>query len=351
VVAAQNAARNHRNFYVSTEHLLLGLLADRDDRPVRALESLDLDVDSVRRQVEQAIKPGQQQPSGPVSLTPRALTVIELAGQEAALAGQDEVDSSHILLGLIREGQGVAAQVLIAGGAGLVPTRRAVQTGSARPWKVAPSPAPPPSPRPAAPARISAAVRASSRDLTQAARNGDLAPAIGRGREIGDLMRVLSQYFAKNPVLVCESPEDRWTVVSGLAHQIAVDQVPDPLRGQRVLAVNVEMLLKQLAAAPLDEVTVPAVVAEIRALGDVIFCVDDLGTLMVDSHSGPPTVLKALLADDGIKLIGETVRRGKGHSGDVSFEQFEPIQVPEPATLYDIAELNLKFEGARYFEV
>ncbi|HET7017774.1 MAG TPA: Clp protease N-terminal domain-containing protein [Streptosporangiaceae bacterium] len=343
VVAAQEEARNHKNFYVGTEHLLLGLLGDRDDPAARTLEALDIGIDDVRQRVEGSIKPGVQTPSGPIPLTPRAETVLQLAVQEAQLSGQDEVDAVDILLGLIREGTGVAAQVLIDCGAELVIARRAV--ASVTPWQAGP---------PGLAAEIAKAVRDHSRDLTEAARNGELGPVIGRRREVGRLVEMLSQYFARNPVLVYGPEADQRTVVAGLAMRIVSgNQVPVALEGKRVLAVDVEQLAQELPAGP-PEAVIPATVAEITRLGDIVFCTDSLTVLTAESageNASPAAILKALLGTDEIKVIGVTTRRQGESPENVAFEKFEPIEIPEPVTLYDIGELKLALENARHFEV
>jgi ATP-dependent Clp protease ATP-binding subunit ClpC len=336
VVAAQGEARNLKNFYVGTEHLLLGLLGDRGGPAARTLEALDIGVDDVRQRVQDAIKPGVQTPSGPIPLTPRAETVLQLAVQEAQLSGHDEVDTGDILLGLIREGTGVAAQVLIDCGAELVIARRAVGARS-----------------PSLAVEAAQAVRDHSLDLTEAARNGELDPVIGLRREVDGLVQMLSQYFARNPVLVYGPDADQRTVVAGLAMRIvAGNQVPDALEGKRVLAVQVEQLAQELPAGPPDEV-IPAAVAEITKLGDIVFCTDSLTVLTAertDENAGPAAILRALLATDEIKVIGVTSRSADESSEKVTFEKFEPIEIPEPVTMYDIGELKLALENARYFE-
>ena len=133
MVAAQEEARNRKNFFVGTEHVLLALLSDRGGPAARTLEAMDVGVDDVRQRVQDSIKPGLRTPSGPIPLTPRVETVLQLAVQEAQLSGQAQVDATDILLGLIREGTGMAAQVLIGCGAELVTARRAVGPG-ARAW-------------------------------------------------------------------------------------------------------------------------------------------------------------------------------------------------------------------------
>jgi ATP-dependent Clp protease ATP-binding subunit ClpC len=331
VAAAEEQARNRRNFFVGTEHVLLGLLSDRGSPAARALEAMDVGVDDVRQRVEDSIKPGLRTPSGPIPLTPRVETVLQLAVQEAQLSGRAQVDAADILLGLIREGTGVAAQVLIGCGAELVVARRAAGTSG-----------------PGLAAEITRVVRDNSRDLIEAARNGELGPVIGRDNEVTRLVEMLSQYFAPNPVLIDqETAQDHWNVVSGLAMRIAAGhRVPDELEGKRVLAVNLEELAGQLPAGPPDEVR-RAVAAEIRRLGDIVFCTNSLPVLTGESAA----ILKYLLATDEIKLIGITARRPGESSQDVTFERFEPIDIPEPGTLCDIGELKLAFENARYFEI
>ncbi len=343
VVAAQDQARIHRQFYVGTEHLLLGLLGDRDGPGAKTLEALDVGIDDVRQRVEDSIKPGQQVPTGPIPLTPRAETVMQLAVQEAKLSGHDEVDAVDILLGLIREGSGVAAQVLIGCGAELALARRAAASMSH--WQAGSS---------SLAAEIAAAVGDCSHDLTEAARKGGLGPVIGRDREIGQLADLLSQYFARNPVLVCDSVQDAGTVLAGLAMRIAADEhVPEELRRQRIIEVHLEDLAEHLPDGPAEEV-VSTAVAEISDRGEIVVCTDPLRLLMGEASQRPAratAIFKALLAQDAVKLIAVATLDRDESRGNVTFEGFERIEVTEPVTLHDIGELKLALDAARYFEV
>ena len=321
MLMATQEAKKHANACVDTEHLLLGLLNDRDSAAVRVLESLDIGVEAVRLQVEQTIRRGQQSPAGTIPLTPRAQTVLELARQEAAQSGSQLVDSVHVLLGLIREGEGVAARVLAGHGADLAQTRRAALDGP----------------------EIRAAVRASFRDLTEAATNDDLGLVIGRDREAGRLIRVLSQYFAGSPVLIYEAGADRLSVVARLAQRIAAGDVPVPLQGKRLAAVDLVALAERLPPVPSEQV-INVVMAEVGRLADLLFCTDDLHVLTGTSGARNPSaaaIFKALLADGKIKLIGVMVQAGSNESPEMTIlEKFELIRVSEPITSYDIGMLK-----------
>jgi ATP-dependent Clp protease ATP-binding subunit ClpC len=320
VLKATREAASHGHSYVGTEHLLLALLADRDSAAVLVLETLGIDVEAVRGQVERIIGSSRQSSSGMIPHHPRTEAVLELARQEAARAGE-QVNGVHILLGLIQEGQGAAARVLAEHGADLMRTRRAMGD------------------RPV----IQAAVLASFRDLTEAARNDELGLVIGRDREVGRLIRVLSQYFAGSPVLIYEAGADRLSVVARLAQRIAAGDVPVSLQGKRLAAVGLVALAERLPAALSEQVTA-MVVAQLGRHADLLFCTDDLRVLTRTSGAGNPSaaaIFKALLADGKMKLIGVMVQAGANESPETTIlEKFELIRVSEPITSYDIGMLK-----------
>src|SRR5262245_23165971 len=203
VVLAQEEARMLNHNYIGTEHILLGLIHEGEGVAAKALESLGISLEAVRQQVEEIIGQGQQAPSGHIPFTPRAKKVLELSLREALQLGHNYIGTEHILLGLIREGEGVAAQVLVKLGADLNRLRQQViqllcgsqGKGRGAAGAGATGEAAPPT---------SLVLDQFGRNLTQAAREGKLDPVIGREKEIERVMQVLSRRTKNNPVLIGE---------------------------------------------------------------------------------------------------------------------------------------------------
>ncbi len=220
VVLAQEEARMLNHNYIGTEHILLGLIHEGEGVAAKALESLGISLEGVRQQVEEIIGQGQQAPSGHIPFTPRAKKVLELSLREALQLGHNYIGTEHILLGLIREGEGVAAQVLVKLGADLNRVRQQViqllsgyqgkepAAAGAAPGEAAPS--------------TSLVLDQFGRNLTQAAREGKLDPVIGRQKEIERVMQVLSRRTKNNPVLIGEPGVGKTAVVEGLAQHIVI---------------------------------------------------------------------------------------------------------------------------------
>src|ERR687885_2390874 len=242
VVLAQEEARMLNHNYIGTEHILLGLIHEGEGVAAKALESLGISLEGVRQQVEEIIGQGQQAPSGHIPFTPRAKKVLELSLREALQLGHNYIGTEHILLGLIREGEGVAAQVLVKLGADLNRVRQQViqllsgyqgkepaAAGSGVTGEGAPS--------------TSLVLDQFGRNLTQGARESKLDPVIGREKEIERLMQVLSRRTKNNPVLIGEPGVGKTAVVHGLAQAIIKGEVPETLKDKQLYTLDLGSLV------------------------------------------------------------------------------------------------------------
>src|SRR5258707_12652031 len=243
VVLAQEEARMLNHNYIGTEHILLGLISEGEGVAAKALESLGISLEAVRQQVEEIIGTGSSSPQGHIPFTPRAKKVLELSLREALQLGHNYIGTEHILLGLIREGEGVAAQVLQKLGADLSRVRQQViqlLSGYAGAKEGAPQGG---GQRGESAQGGSLVLDQFGRNLTQLARDKKLDPGIGRGKEIERVMQVLSRRTKNNPVLIGEPGVGKTAIVEGLASDIVDNDVPETLVGKQLYTLDLGALV------------------------------------------------------------------------------------------------------------
>ncbi len=342
VVLAQEEARMLNHNYIGTEHILLGLIHEGEGVAAKALESLGISLDAVRQQVEEIIGQGQQAPSGHIPFTPRAKKVLELSLREALQLGHNYIGTEHILLGLIREGEGVAAQVLVKLGADLNKVRQQVIQllngyQSKEPAGTAAEATP----------STSLVLDQFGRNLTQAAREGKLDPVIGREKEIERLMQVLSRRTKNNPVLIGEPGVGKTAVVEGLAQAIVKGEVPETLKDKHLYTLDLGSLVAGSRYRGDFEERLKKVLKEIRTRGDIIMFIDEIHTLVgagaAEGAIDAASILKPMLARGELQTIGATTldEYRKYLEKDAALERrFQPVQVGEPTVAHTIEILK-----------
>jgi ATP-dependent Clp protease ATP-binding subunit ClpC len=333
VIYAQEEARRMGHNFVGTEHLLLGLIREANSLPAKVLQSLGLDLETVRAEVLKATGRGPAiGPNEEVAFTPRAKKVVlELAGEEARALGHNFIGPEHLLLGLIREGEGVAAQVLLAAGADLNKVRHQLvhmagnQGGNQAPAE--------------AQAVNTPTLDLYGRDLTQSARDGKLDPVIGREKEIERVIQILSRRTKNNPVLIGEPGVGKTAVVEGLAQRIVEGQVPEILKDRRVVALDLGAMLAGSKYRGEFEDRLKRAMNEIREAKNVILFIDEMHTIVgagaAEGAIDAANILKPALARGELQAIGATTldEYRKYIERDAALERrFQPIMVDEPST-------------------
>src|SRR3954465_11708785 len=344
VVLAQEEARMLSHNYIGTEHILLGLIHEGEGVAAKALESLDISLEAVRGQVEDIIGQGQQAPSGHIPFTPRAKKVLELSLREALQLGHNYIGTEHILLGLVREGEGVAAQVLVKLGADLNRVRQQViqlLSGYQGKEQVAGGG------NDQAPDKGSQILDQFGRNLTQAARDNKLDPVIGREKEIERVMQILSRRSKNNPVLIGEPGVGKTAVVEGLAQAIVKGDVPETLKDKQLYSLDLGSLIAGSRYRGDFEERLKKVTKEIRTRGDIIVFIDEIHTLVgagaAEGAIDAASILKPLLARGELQTIGATTldEYRKHFEKDAALERrFQPVQVHEPSLPHAIEILK-----------
>jgi len=317
VVLAQEEARLLNHNYIGTEHILLGLIHEGEGVAAKALESLNISLEAVRSQVEEIIGQGGSSPSGHIPFTPRAKKVLELSLREALQLGHNYIGTEHILLGLIREGEGVAAQVLVKLGADLSRVRQQViqllsgYTGPAGGEQKGGGATSSSSSGPAESGQQGSLVLDQfGRNLTQLAREKKLDPVIGRVRELERVMQVLSRRTKNNPVLIGEPGVGKTAIVEGLAQKIVNHDIPETLAGKQLYTLDLGALVAGSRYRGDFEERLKKVLKEIRTRGDIILFIDEIHTLVgagaAEGAIDAASILKPMLARGELQTIGAT---------------------------------------------
>jgi ATP-dependent Clp protease ATP-binding subunit ClpC len=342
VVLAQEEARMLNHNYIGTEHILLGLIHEGEGVAAKALESMNISLEAVRQQVEEIIGQGQAAPTGHIPFTPRAKKVLELSLREALQLGHNYIGTEHILLGLIREGEGVAAQVLQKLGADLNRVRQSViqllsgYTGGKGEQT-------PGGGSGEGQGQGSMVLDQFGRNLTQLARDLKLDPVIGREKEIERVMQVLSRRTKNNPVLIGEPGVGKTAVVEGLSQAIVKGEVPETLKGKQIYTLDLGALVAGSRYRGDFEERLKKVLKEIKTRGDIVLFIDELHTLVgagaAEGAIDAASILKPMLARGELQTIGATTRDEyrKHLEKDAALERrFQPIEVKEPSVAHTI---------------
>ncbi len=329
IVLAQEEAQRLGNNYIGTEHILLGIISEGESLAAKVLESLGVNLAKVRQEVEAIVGRGGQTVQQEMVFTPRAKRVIELAFEEARQLNHNYIGTEHLLLGLIREGEGVAARVLT--NLGVDPAKVRVQTTS-----LIGAEGQPPAPKGKG---KTPTLDAYGRDLTQLARDGKLDPVIGRNLEIERVIQILSRRTKNNPALIGEPGVGKTAIAEGLAQRVIKGDIPEPLRDKRVITLDLAGLVAGTKYRGEFEERMKRVMDEIRnAAGEIILFIDELHTLVgagaAEGAIDASNIIKPALARGELQCIGATTLNEfrKHIEKDSALERrFQPVMVGEPS--------------------
>jgi ATP-dependent Clp protease ATP-binding subunit ClpC len=328
IVLAQEEAQRLGNNYIGTEHILLGIISEGESLAAKVLESLGVNLAKVRQEVEAIVGRGGQTVQQEMVFTPRAKRVIELAFEEARQLNHNYIGTEHLLLGLIREGEGVAARVLT--NLGVDPAKVRVQTTS-----LLGAEGQPPAPKGKS---KTPTLDAYGRDLTQLARDNKLDPVIGRNNEIERVIQILARRTKNNPALIGEPGVGKTAIAEGLAQRVIKGDIPDQLRDRRVITLDLAGLVAGTKYRGEFEERMKRVMDEIRgAAGEIVLFIDELHTLVgagaAEGAIDASNIIKPALARGELQCIGATTLNEfrKHIEKDAALERrFQPVMVGEP---------------------
>jgi len=327
---AQDEAQRFNHNYIGTEHLLLGLVREGEGVAARVLENMNVELPKVRTAVEFIIGRGDRPVVGEVGLTPRAKRVIELAIDEARRLGHNYIGTEHLLLGLVREGEGIAAGVLESLGVNLDKVRHEVIRVLSQSSSAGPTPE-------AKRASKTPTVDQLGINLTDLARAGKLDPVIGREKEIERVIQILSRRTKNNPALIGEPGVGKTAIAEGLAHRIVAGDVPETLLNKRVLTLDIGSLVAGTKYRGEFEERLKKIIEELRNTNDAVLFIDELHTLVgagaAEGAIDAANILKPPLARGELQCIGATTldEYRKYIERDAALERrFQPVMVEEP---------------------
>jgi ATP-dependent Clp protease ATP-binding subunit ClpC len=338
VVLAQEEARTLKHNYIGTEHILLGLLREEEGLAARVLESLDITVERVRAQVVRIVGSGEEVTSGQIPFTPRAKKVLELALREALSLGHNYIGTEHILLGLVRENEGVAARILLDFDADSEKIRNEVIRMLSGPGGRRQGGSSGPAGGPGEGKKSSKLLDQFGRNLTKLAAEGKLDPVIGRETEIERIMQILSRRTKNNPVLLGEPGVGKTAVVEGLAARITKGEVPELLKGKQIYTLDLAALVAGSKYRGEFEERLKKVMKEITQRGDIVLFIDELHNLVgagaAEGAIDAASILKPALARGELQTIGATTldEYRKYLERDSALERrFQQIKVDQPS--------------------
>jgi len=333
---AQEEAQRFNHNYIGTEHLLLGLVREGDGVAARVLSNMGVQLPKVRSAVEFIIGRGDTMVMGEIGLTPRAKKVIELAVDEARRLNHHYIGTEHLLLGLVREGEGIAAGVLESLGVNLEKVRAQVMQVVSQSSSYSQSKQQTKTPY----------MDALGVDLTEAARSNKLGPLIGRSMEIDRVMQILSRRTKNNPALIGEPGVGKTAIVEGLAQRIVAGDVPEQLQNKRLVALDIGALVAGTKYRGEFEERLKKIVGEVKETGSILF-IDELHTLVgagaAEGAVDAANILKPALSRGELQTIGATTldEYRKYIEKDAALERrFQPVQVDEPSIEETVQILN-----------